>query len=247
MDVMGSMDFMDRVDLMDRMGVLSMTGMRTRQILKVGVCAGAVVLFAGVAVGQSGRTAGYAASTAGYAAQATYGYAQRGADIIDPGHFDEARLCGLIFDLTNAERARAGLRPLAQSRGAASAATQHSRDMASRGYFDHKSKGFFKRTNPSDRMATYGYQPRMSAENIAMIPTFNNQIIRTSSDRSRQVMAADYNSYDRLARYAMREWMNSPGHRKNIMNPQLSTLGVGVAVGMRKNVPYVYLTQDFGG
>lgn len=184
--------------------------------------------------------------------QAQYAQVAKGgqmpvADYIDPSHFDEAMLCSLIFNMTNAERARAGVGPLAQSRGAAAAATAHSRDMAQRGYFDHKSKGLIRRSNPSSRMAAYGYQPRMSAENIAMVPTFNNQIIQTSSDRSRRVMAADYNGYHRLAQYAMQEWMNSPGHRKNILNGQLTTMGVGVALGMRGNVPYVYLTQDFGG
>lgn len=168
-------------------------------------------------------------------------------DYIDPGSFNDTTLCQMIHDLTNAERTSRGLPPLSSHSGASAAAAHHSRDMAQRGYFDHKSKGLFRRTNPSQRMASYGFQPRMSAENIAMVPTFNSQIVQSTSGRSRQTVASDYNGYGRLAQYAMQEWMRSPGHRKNILNPQLTTMGVGVAIGMRGDVPYVYLTQNFGG
>lgn len=191
---------------------------------------------------------------AGVKAQYYYGQppvleAAHGAntDYIDPGRFDENAVASLIFQMTNAERARHGLAPVAHHPAAAAAATQHSRDMAARSYFDHKSKGLIRRSNPAQRMAAHGYSPRTSAENIAMVPTFNSQIIQTSSDRTRTVTASDPNGYHRLAQFAMQEWMKSPGHRRNILNGQLTTLGVGAAVGYRGNVPYVYLTQDFGG
>lgn len=178
-------------------------------------------------------------------------YAQQafsqGANYINPAQFDQTALCTMIFSMTNTQRAQAGLPPFSHQRALAGAAAQHSADMAKRDYFAHKSKGLLRRADPRDRMATYGYQPRMSAENIAMIPTINNQVIQTSSDGSRRVSGADYNTYERLAQYAMQQWMDSPGHRKNILSPQLTSMGVGVAIGFRGNVPYVYLTQDFGG
>lgn len=168
-------------------------------------------------------------------------------DIIDPSNFNEAVLCRLIHDLTNQERASRGLPPLAPHSGASAAAAHHSRDMARRGYFDHKSKGILRSTSPQQRMASYGFQPRRSAENIAMIPTYNSQLIQTRSGGGKHATAIDPNGYTRLAQYAMQEWMRSPGHRKNILNPQLATMGVGAAVGTKNNVPYVYLTQNFGG
>lgn len=168
-------------------------------------------------------------------------------DAIDPARFDEGALCGLILQLTNTERARHGLPPVTHHPAAAAAASQHSRDMAARSYFDHKSKGLLRRSSPAQRMASHGYSPRTSAENIAMLPIFNSQLVQTSSNRTRTVTAMDPNGYQRLAQYAMQEWMKSPGHRKNILNGQLTTLGVGAAVGYRGHAPYVYLTQDFGG
>lgn len=161
--------------------------------------------------------------------------------------FNERELSRMVFDLTNQERVRAGLQPLSENRALAASARAHSADMASRAYFAHKSKGFLNRTNPSDRASAAGYRPAMVAENIAMIPTYNRQTIQTSAGYGPQVIDTDWNSYEKLAEIANREWMNSPGHRANILNRQLNCLGVGVAVGMRNNVPYVYLTQNFGG
>jgi len=189
--------------------------------------------------------AGSAHTTSRAAAPAPY-YGDNTA-YINPTQFDEITFCQMILEMTNAERTRRGLSPVAPNSAAAAAATQHSRDMASRGYFDHKSKGILSRSNPTTRMAAYGYRPRLTAENIAMMPTFNNQLVQYNSDHTRSTVAVDYNTYGRLAQYTMQEWMNSPGHRVNILNPRLTTLGVGAAIGMRSNVPYVYVTQDFGG
>jgi len=164
---------------------------------------------------------------------------------VDPRNFNDRVLSKMIFDLTNLERKKAGLPELSENSYLGNSATAHSRDMASRGYFNHKSKGLFNRTNPRDRVEAVGYNPSMVAENIAMIPTFNST--RTRIINGRQVVETDYNSYRRLAEYAMQEWMKSPGHKKNILNGKLSSLGVGTAIGFQSNVPYVYLTQNFGG
>lgn len=166
---------------------------------------------------------------------------------IDPRAFDQSLLSGLVFDLTNAERRRAGLPEFKSNRYLSAAAMGHSRDMASRNYFNHKSKGIFRRTSPRDRIEGTGYTPSMSAENIAMIPTFNSQMIQSYPGYGRQVVQMDSNSYNRLAIYAVQQWMESPGHRRNILNGNLTELGIGVAIGVKDNIPYVYLTQNFGG
>lgn len=166
---------------------------------------------------------------------------------IDPQAFNEALLSRLVFDLTNVERRRFKLSEFENNQSLHASATGHSRDMAARNYFEHKSKGIFRGTAPQDRMKAAGYAPSMSAENIAMIPTFNSQRTQSYGGGAPQVIETDYNSYNRLAAYSTQQWMESPGHRKNILNPQLKEMGVGVAIGMKDNVPYVYLTQNFGG
>jgi uncharacterized protein YkwD len=166
---------------------------------------------------------------------------------INAAAFDADLLSRLVFDLTNRERSQAGLPAFSPNKSLAYSATEHSQDMASHNYFAHKSKGFLHRTDPRDRVEAMGYNPQMVAENIAMVPTYTGQTIQSYPGYGSQVVKTDYTSYGQLATTAMREWMNSPGHRANILNNRLSSLGVGVAVGVKGNVPYVYLTQNFGG
>lgn len=185
------------------------------------------------------------------AAQYAYGTQQvvSSQHFIDPSNFQEGILCQLILDLTNQERARAGLPPVSGNVYLASSATYHSRDMAARRYFAHKSKGILKRSNPWDRARSAGYPSMNVGENIAMIPTINSQrVVRQRGQRGGgQVVDADHNTYERLAVICMDKWMKSSGHRANILSRRYNEMGVGVAVGMRDNIPYVYLTQNFGG
>jgi uncharacterized protein YkwD len=127
-----------------------------------------------------------------------------------------------IFDLTNQERTSRGLRALEWSDRLATAARDHSADMARRNYFSHDSP---EGSTPLDR---FGY----GAENIFKMPTGNVEGVGYVSRNS-----------DDLAKAIVNGWMNSPGHRANILNGQLSTLGVGVAYD---GSLYYYATQDFG-
>lgn len=86
--------------------------------------------------------------------------------------------------------------------------------MAKRDYFDHTNPDG---KSPFDRMSAAGYQYRSAAENIA----------------------AGY----RDAEAVVQGWMNSEGHRKNIMNCGLTEIGVGYATGGKYGT---YWTQNFG-
>ena len=115
-----------------------------------------------------------------------------------------------VVALVNDERAKSGCDPLQTDPKLAQAAQDHSSDMAQRDYFDH--------TTPegltfADRIVNAGY-PTPGAENIAV-----------GQQNAEQVMDG---------------WMNSDGHRANILNCELKSIGVGLAEdGM-------YWTQDFG-
>ena len=121
-----------------------------------------------------------------------------------------------VVTLTNAERAKAGCGPLTVNATLTAVAQAHSQDMATNNYFDHNSQD--GRT-PFDRMTAAGYRYSTAAENIAAGQ-------RTPQD----VMTA---------------WMNSPGHRANILNCALKQIGVGYATGSSSQYG-VYWTQDFG-
>ncbi|MGW3690140.1 CAP domain-containing protein [Streptomyces sp. NPDC005125] len=91
-------------------------------------------------------------------------------------------------------------------------ARAHSADMAEREFFSHETPCG---RHPADRMRAAGY-PAPAAENIA---------------RGQQSVPV-----------VMRDWMNSPGHRANILREGLATIGVGVHFGPAGP----WWTQNFG-
>jgi uncharacterized protein YkwD len=112
-----------------------------------------------------------------------------------------------VVDLVNAERASAGCDPLVVSPQLVSAAQGHSEDMAVNDFFSHTSSDG---RSPWDRIRETGYSFSSAAENIA----------------------AGYSS----ANSAVAAWMNSSGHRANILNCRLKETGIG----------YYYLQNDTG-
>lgn len=117
-----------------------------------------------------------------------------------------------IFDQANASRARFGLAPFAWDDKAADTARKHSEDMAKQDYFDHTN---LKGESPFDRMEANGIVYRTAAENIA--------------------------AGQRNAIYAHAGWMNSLGHRNNLL-ADISRLGVGIHFGGDMSM---YYTQNF--
>ena len=121
-----------------------------------------------------------------------------------------------VLELVNRTREGRGLPALERSELIAQLARAHSRDMASRGYFAHLSPGGISATA---RARSRGLVFRRMAENIA-----RNQ------------------RADDPARTAVDGWMASSAHRENLLDPEMTRTGVGVAVdpdGM------VYITQVF--
>ncbi|MFN8078601.1 MAG: CAP domain-containing protein [Kineosporiaceae bacterium] len=119
-----------------------------------------------------------------------------------------------VLRLTNVERAKAGCPALAWNSRLATAAQRHSADMAANNYFEHNSQDG---RSPFQRMKDAGYGYSQAAENIA--------------------------AGQRSPASVMDSWMNSAGHRANILNCGLRELGVGVAKGGSYGI---YWTQDFG-
>ena len=114
-----------------------------------------------------------------------------------------------VFELVNQERAVYGLRPFSRDDRLLTAARAHSEDMALNGYFDHTS---FDGRTAGTRLLDAGYFWNTYGENIA----------------------AGYPTPESV----VNGWMNSSGHRGNILNASFCDLGVGFA--------HYYWTQDFG-
>ncbi|MFF8293487.1 CAP domain-containing protein [Streptomyces sp. NPDC016309] len=118
-----------------------------------------------------------------------------------------------VVALTNAARAKAGCAPLRVDPRLRAAAQGHADDMAARGYYGHAGPGGH---DAGDRMEAAGYGWRAWGENIHRGP--------------------------RSPARAVRDWMASEGHRKNVMNCRFTDIGVGVS--LRSNGPW--WVQDFG-
>jgi uncharacterized protein YkwD len=127
---------------------------------------------------------------------------------------DLTRTADEVVVLTNRERARAGLPPLAVDPLLARAAQAYSTDMAVRAFYSHTSP---EGTQPWDRAAAAGSTRRSIGENIAC--------------------------GQRSAAEVVEGWMNSPGHRANILKPDFTHIGIGFAGGGPAGT---YWTQLFG-
>jgi uncharacterized protein YkwD len=118
-----------------------------------------------------------------------------------------------VIDLVNEKRAKVGCSPLQASGALSDLARAHSKDMAARGFFDH--------TNPD------GETPWDRAEQAGVSSLGGENIARGQAD----------------AEAVMNSWMNSAGHRANILDCDFTTLGVGVHIADGGGP---WWTQDFG-
>lgn len=119
-----------------------------------------------------------------------------------------------ILQLCNAERQKNALKALKSNMDLTKLARLKSDDMVKNNYFDHQSPTY---GSPFDMLKKYGVSYMYAGENIAL---------------------------NQNADAAFKAWMNSEGHRKNILNPNFTELGVGIA--QKSGASYVY-TQMFIG
>lgn len=117
-----------------------------------------------------------------------------------------------VIRLVNVERAKYGLSPLTEDAALTRTARMKSQDMHDRGYFDHNSPTY---GTPFQLMKSQGITYRTAGENIAM-------------------------GY-RTPEAVVNAWMNSSGHRANILNASYTKIGVGYVESGN------YWTQHFTG
>jgi uncharacterized protein YkwD len=164
--------------------------------------------------GTAGDTAGPSAGTGGTSPEPDPTTEEPSADPApeEPADDPAATAAQAVLALVNEERALAGCRPLTADPALGRLAADFSRDMAERGFFDH--------TDPD------GATPWDRAERAGVTYLGGENIARGQAD----------------AQAVMDAWMNSEGHRANILNCEFTTLGVGVYLG--DGGPW--WTQEFG-
>lgn len=127
-----------------------------------------------------------------------------------------------LLSATNAARARHGLRALRSDEGLARAAREHAAEMARLDYFSHGSPVQAHDTLQK-RLALAGSPLVDVAENI--------------------VMLGEPGDAEQSARKAVDDWLGSPPHRANLLNPVYDVVGFGAA---RNAQGELFIVQDFG-
>lgn len=130
------------------------------------------------------------------------------------------------LDLHNQTRASKGLPRFCIHPALQRAARAHSKKMIDRGYYSHYS---FNGESFSNRLKRYGYTPLPGrywtvGENIA----YNSRTGVASADEVHS------------------QWMNSPGHRANILDGEFKQIGIGAFSGNFKGKNVTMWTADFG-
>jgi uncharacterized protein YkwD len=119
-----------------------------------------------------------------------------------------------VVNMANAERKARGIAPLAINAQLVAAAKNHSWDQANRMTLTHTGANG---SNPGQRMAAAGYGARTWGENVAA------GFVTASS--------------------VMKGWMNSSGHRANMLSANFTEVGVGAVTGANG---VIYWTMDLG-
>lgn len=122
-----------------------------------------------------------------------------------------------LVDITNEDRAENGLGTLVQNPVLARAAQLKANDMAAKSYFAHTSP---EGVTPWHWLKEAGYTFSYAGENLAV-------------HFSDSVDVAD-------------AWMNSPGHRANILNDRFTEIGIATAEGVYEGKPTIFVVQFFG-
>ena len=141
-----------------------------------------------------------------------------------PNPGNAARVKAATLCLLNAERARAGAGPLRENPLLERAAEAHSLDMARRKFFEHVNPDG---VSDAARIVHTGYPPIFIGENLAW----------GEEQESAPAMI-------------VRAWMNSPGHRENLLKPNYREIGIGLAYQAPERQPVpkqaAIYTTDFG-
>jgi len=118
-----------------------------------------------------------------------------------------------VIDLTNFERKKESLEPLKPQPLLFASARKHSANMAKQDKLDHT----LDEKTMKDRIVAENYKYARIAENIAMGQKTPKQVVEA--------------------------WMKSEGHRKNILTPELTEIGIGIEKNAKGQL---YWTQNFG-
>ena len=164
-----------------------------------------------------------------------------------------------IFHATNLERSKK--RQFKYGKNLEKGASFHSLEMLNKGFFSHVNRKNKKYKTPLHRAEKFKAKYAAVGENILEeIPlAYKDNSIYESELKNEVYVFRHHNNgkiileltYKELADKMVDSWMNSPGHKENILKKSYTHLGVGVAIKQNpyavNALPTIFATQLFGG
>jgi len=152
-------------------------------------------------------------------------------DLIDFDHPNLNLLSACVFYASNEQREQKDKKQFFFSADLRNTAQFHTQEMTDRNFFSHYNPYKSQYKTLEKRIKEFNCRFNVYGENIALFST-------------------EEITYLEAGKQLVKDWMNSKGHRTNLMNQQFTHLGCGVKIMPYKGEEGTYLiysTQDFGG
>lgn len=173
---------------------------------------------------------------------------------IDFRKVDYAALEDAIVRMTNAVRKKKGVGELPRHPVLAKAARKYANRMVDKGFLAHEDPTSKSLRTPADRIEAAGGKNATPAENLADVPAFriasgqpfylidpDEPVISLEPDGP----PVERHTYASYAAAVVDGWMNSPGHRRNLLDENAVEIGVGAAMYRQNRVPSFIVVQKF--
>ena len=168
---------------------------------------------------------------------------------------DQSLFNRAILSEVNYERCEAGLSPLTLARGLITVAGNHAAWMAKRSSLSHRST-IRGQSSVQERVLASGLNARRGSENIGNLPRYqfggarkiyikNMSRCEFSSASGRRIAP---HSYASLATQIVDMWMSSAGHRRNVLDRNVSSVGSAIMFDTNgSHCGQFFLSQNFAG
>lgn len=176
---------------------------------------------------------------------------------IEFSNIDQPLLSAAVFHETNRRRDKNKLPSLMHVPGLEEASRMHARNMAKGQYLSHMNPDTPKRRSPLDRVQLTGLEPVYVSENVATHfgiqyePGTKVYISEKNGEaryrETRESPPIPNHTYRTFAQTLVEQWMNSKGHRRNILSEKAGSLGAACAKGDHERMTQFYCVQVFGG
>lgn len=167
---------------------------------------------------------------------------------------DYDALAAAIEHLANEERRRADVAPLDSHRLLRKVSRRYAQRMVDKGFLAHEDPTDAELRTPTQRVAAQGAQNASISENIADVPGFPvasgepfyvrdraNFVITRTPDGP----PIEPHTYASFAATVVEGWMNSPGHRRNLLSPDAREQGIGAQMYLQNGIPAFVVVQKF--